>query len=457
MTRLAFPWLSAAVVLPLVAATLCRRVRGADALRALAFSAVAGSLLCCVGAAVDLHASNAPFAVDALDPGAHLVGRPVLAIDDLNAVLTPFAALLAAVVLLAAPRAWFLSGGGPRALFAVSALLASFACVDGATLAGLWAVAAIPVWSEFSPDPRARRVFLVYMGLALGCMAAGVTWLGTHAGAGTALVLVAVLLRKGIVPLHSWMPEMFERASPATATLFNAPQLGAYVAARLVVPAASEGLLLVMGSLALLTAVYGAGLALVQREGRRAYGFLFMSQSALVLVGLDCTSEAGLTGGLLWWVASGLSLAGQGICLWLLEARRGQTSLRELQGGFERMPVLAASFLILGLASVGFPGTIGFVGAELLVGGAVEDFPHAGFVVLIAAGLNAITVLRMYFTLFCGRRVAMPGHQRLRPHESAAMAVLIAAVVAAGLWPRPLVASRARAAAAILAARPAPR
>ena len=205
-----------------------------------------------------------------------------------------------------------------------------------------------------------------------------------------------------------------------------------------------------------LTAVYGAGLAMIQTEARRAFGFLFMSQSALVLVGLDCTSRAGLTGGLIWWLASGLSLAGHGICLWLLEARRGTTSLREFHGGFERMPVLAASFLILGLGSVGFPGTVGFVGAELLVGGAVEKFPHAGFAVLFATGLNAITVVRMYFALFCGRRVDLPGHQRLRAHESLAVGLLVVAIFAGGLWPAPLVDSRARAAAAILAGRSAP-
>lgn len=456
MSELSFPWLTAAAGVPLLAALVAAVDLRGGILRWLSCVAIVLSLGLSAVAALELHRAGGGTAVDALDPAGRFLGTPVLAIDALNALLVPFAALIGLVVLLAAPRASITGRSVRRGLVALSITLASFACVDGRALAALWALSAVPVWLELRGS-RAGRVFLVYMGAAVAFMIAGVLLLERGDAAavwGAALLLTAVLARKGIVPLHSWMPEMFAGASLASSTLFNAPQVGAYVAVRLLVPAASDGLLLVMGSLALLTAVYGAGLAMVQRDGRRVFGFLFMSQSALVLVGLDCTSEAGLTGGLIWWLASGLSLSGLGVCLWLLEARRASVDLTRLHGGHERMPVLAASFLILGLASVGFPGTIGFVGAEMLVGGAVQDFPHAGFAVLIASGLNAITVVRMYFTLFCGRRVPLPGHQRMRLHEYVAVMLLVAAIIGAGLWPGPLVDSRARAAATVIQARP---
>src|SRR4029434_4397827 len=93
--------------------------------------------------------------------------------------------------------------------------------------------------------------------------------------AGAILLVAAVLARKGIVPFHSWTPSLFEHASFGGAALFTAPQLGAYVAVRLVTPIAPDWLLVAMGSLALATAVYAAGLAAVQSDARRAYGFLF--------------------------------------------------------------------------------------------------------------------------------------------------------------------------------------
>src|SRR5262249_58773524 len=87
------------------------------------------------------------------------------------------------------------------------------------------------------------------------------------------------------------------------AILFSAPQVGAYMTVVLIVPRASPEMLRVIASLALGTAVYGAALALVQTSARRACGYLFMSQSALVMAGLDCTSASALAGGLLGLVS----------------------------------------------------------------------------------------------------------------------------------------------------------
>jgi NADH:ubiquinone oxidoreductase subunit 4 (subunit M) len=90
----------------------------------------------------------------------------------------------------------------------------------------------------------------------------------------------------------------------------------------LIVPRASPEMLRIIALLALGTAVYGAALALVQTSARRACGYLFMSQSALVMAGLDCTSVTALAGGLLVWLSAGLAFAGLARCVLVLEARR---------------------------------------------------------------------------------------------------------------------------------------
>lgn len=217
-------------------------------------------------------------------------------------------------------------------------------------------------------------------------------------------------------------------------------------------PHAPDAFLRVIALAALLTSVYGAMLALVQESSRRAIGYLFVSQSALVMAGLDCTSEEALTGGLCLWLTSGIAFAGLARCLLVLEARRGRLSLSALNGGYERMPLLAASFLILGLACAGFPGTLGFVGEELLVGGAVGVFPVLGFSVVLAGALTGLAVMRMYFALFCGRRD--PGiHLQLRRRELFAFATLAVALIAFGLVPGGVVASRAAAARELMGLR----
>ena len=113
------------------------------------------------------------------------------------------------------------------------------------------------------------------------------------------------------------------------------------------------------------------------------------------------------------WLSAGLAFAGLARCVLVLEARRGRLDLTTYHGGYERMPLLAISFLAMGLACTGFPGTLGFIGQELLVDGAVDAFPVMGFAVVIASALTGLAVLRMYFSLFCGRPDAL-AHPSLR-------------------------------------------
>lgn len=108
------------------------------------------------------------------------------------------------------------------------------------------------------------------------------------------------------------------------------------------------------------------------------------------------------------------------------------------------MPLLAISFLCMGLACTGFPGTLGFIGQELLVDGAVGAFPVMGFAVVIASALTGLAVLRMYFSLFCGRSDAAHAGLRLglTPREAWTFVALVIALVGLGIAPRTLVDSR---------------
>lgn len=63
------------------------------------------------------------------------------------------------------------------------------------------------------------------------------------------------------------------------------------------------------------------------------------------------------------------------------------------------MPSLAGCYLLSGLASVGFPGTLGFVGAEMLVDGAVSTNPFFGIAIVAAAAIDGIAVVHTYMLL----------------------------------------------------------
>ena len=77
--------------------------------------------------------------------------------------------------------------------------------------------------------------------------------------------------------------------------------------------------------------------------------------------------------------------------------------------------MLAVCFLLTGLASVGFPGTLGFVATEILVDGAIEANPYVGVGVAVAAAINGIAVVRAYFRLFTGALVTAGGQSPSNP------------------------------------------
>ena len=454
MTRMsdALFWLAGLVALPSLVIGASFLHADVERLRRLAVVAAAGMLLAALIIAVSPQLRALSVRTSALTwiPG----GEAIVRIDTLSAVLLPFAAGLWLLTVAVTPRAALDRGGLRRTALATLITLASF-LTESAVVLLLLSVASVWTFLSALGDPAhryQRRIVAAYLGFSTLLFGVGVALLvspgaqnTTLETAGMWLIVIAALVRKGIVPFHAWVPEVFDHGRLGPAILFNAPQLGAYMTVVLIVPRASPDMLRIIAVLALGTAVYGAALALVQTSARRACGYLFMSQSALVMAGLDCTSVSALAGGLLVWLSAGLAFTGLARSVLVLEARRGRLNLTTYHGGYERMPLLAISFLLMGLACTGFPGTLGFVGQELLVDGAVDAFPVMGFAVVVASALTGLAVVRMYFSLFCGRSDPL-AHSGLRlgltRREAWTFVALVITLVGLGVAPRPLVDSR---------------
>jgi NADH-quinone oxidoreductase subunit M len=139
-------------------------------------------------------------------------------------------------------------------------------------------------------------------------------------------------------------------------------------------------------------------------------------------------------------------LVGLGLTLRAIEARDGRLALDVYHGLYDRVPHLAVMFLVTALASVGFPGTFGFVGTEILIDGAIQRFPHIGVAVVIALALNGIGVVKVYMRIFTGRRVT-PGIS-LKGHwsERVGLIALALLIIGGGIFPQPGIESRYHAA-----------
>jgi NADH-quinone oxidoreductase subunit M len=145
-----------------------------------------------------------------------------------------------------------------------------------------------------------------------------------------------------------------------------------------------------------------------------------------------------------------LSLGGLGLTVRALESRVGRLSLNCFNGLYDHSPALAVCFLVTGLATVGFPGTAGFVAAEMLVDGAVEASPWVGLGVVTAAALNGIAIVRAYFLLFTGAKHGATVPLGITLKERIAVLTLAALLIGGGLVPQPGVVTGFRAAEKIL-------
>jgi NADH-quinone oxidoreductase subunit M len=452
------------VAAPLVGAAALRFAERRFNPRLIAATAVGVSLAAAIVAAAGWHGgSGRPASF-----GHRLAGGDVIFIDGLTALLLPYVAVVDMAILLVAPRRAFASPAVRRLLLGAAITFATLSTSHPGVLVALWAISIVATWTTLRSTVGGRgpaRVYGLAMAAALACMVAGTAmlvadppWLagsGTMGSAGGWLVAVAVMIRKGLFPFHSWYPAMFSGASLATALVVTMPQVATYTALRLLVGHA-EGVpqeLVVLSSVALFTAAYGAALAVVQRDVRGLLGTLAMSQSAMVIAGLSGTVPMELCGALAVWVSSGLALTGMGLVVWALESRGGTISIETLQGRFADAPTLAAFFLLFGLAILGFPGTLSFVADDLIISGSLDDHLHAGVFVILTTVFAGIAVMRGWFRVFGGPVTVDAPRHAILPRERFAFTALLAILFGLGLWPGPFVQSLENVAASLLAAR----
>lgn len=455
--------------LPLIGSIIAASGMCGRHLRHVAVAATLAALLAAGGVTIAWNLSGG----QPVGFGSQLAGGSLVAIDGLTTLLMPYAAFVSLAIVLAAPRRALDAAGVARLLAGTAATLAMFATSHPFTILGLWLVTAAVTWVSARATPGGRgaaRVFAIAMTTAMAAMTVGTCLLvsdppwerasGPLGIAGGWLVAVAVMIRKGIVPFHSWYPALFSGAPMSTALAATMPQVAAYSAVRLLIGHVDHAAGLApelecLSNLALATAVYGAALALVQRELRGFIGFLAMSQSAMVLAGLSGTLPLELSGALCVWISSGLSLTGIGLVTWALESRAGPIRLDTPQGRFWDAPELAAFFLLFGLAGSGLPGTLSFVADDLIVSGSLDEKLYGGLLVTASTVLSGIAVMRCWFFVFGGPTAPDgPRHAILR-REQLALSALLITLFALGLYPGPVVRAIDRAADQLL--HPVPR
>ncbi|QRK04382.1 NADH-quinone oxidoreductase subunit M [Archangium violaceum] len=469
------PLLSMSVVLPVLGAVALRWVRQPTRARQVA-TGVAALTLALTAAAVLLFRSGqqGPQLLESWFRVPLLGMVFELGLDGASVLALPLGALIT-LGLMAGPRQSLDGSTLVSLLLTESATLGFFCAQDLALMLAFFVAMLVPVSvlvsrsAKAQPEARALRTFRTYMlASTLPLLAATVMVgvVGWRAGVETpfaltellargvpapwqqtlfGLLLLAVGVRMAVVPFHSWLPVLMARGPYGLSLVVNV-HAGLCLLVRVVMPLlpaqwTHAGPLL--GVLGLGGALYGAVLALAQVDLRRMVGFLLVSQSGLMLAGLAMDNTQSLSGTLLQSVAVGIAFTGLMLVVRAIEARTGTTDMTRLGGLVRRSPRMAAFFFLLGFASLGFPGTLSFVGEDLLLHGILETHPLVALPLLLTTAINGITLFRAFQRTFLGapahgHATALETVEDLLPRERWAALGTVALVFLGGVLPGPL-------------------
>ena len=204
------------------------------------------------------------------------------------------------------------------------------------------------------------------------------------------LLFLGLAFKAPLFPFHTWLPDALVEGPIGVAVLLAGIKLGTYGFMRFSIPllpdaSKSNGVVTVMMALAVIAIVYGAIIALIQPDLRRLLAFSSISHLGFVVLGLFALNFQGLQGSLLTMINLGFSTAGLFFIAGFLYSRRYSTQLSAFGGLAKKVPLLATFFLIIGLASIGLPGTNGFIGEFLILLGAFKA--HWEYTVIAVTGV----------------------------------------------------------------------
>ncbi|MFD8013005.1 NADH-quinone oxidoreductase subunit M [Streptomyces sp. NPDC058955] len=254
----------------------------------------------------------------------------------------------------------------------------------------------------------------------------------------------AFAVKAPLWPLHTWLPNAMGEATAPVAVLITAvvDKVGTFAMLRFCLglfPEASKWATPAIVVLALISIVYGALLAVGQRDIKRLVAYASISHFGFIILGIFAMTSQGQSGATLYMVNHGISTAALMLVAGFLISRRGSRLIADYGGVQKVAPVLAGTFLIGGLATLSLPGLAPFVSEFLVLVGTFARYPVAGIVATTGIVLAALYVLVLYQRTMTGpvkeEVRAMPD---LRPRELAVVAPLIAVLLFLGVFPKPL-------------------
>ncbi|MGP4044812.1 NADH-quinone oxidoreductase subunit M [Streptomyces sp. 2A115] len=254
----------------------------------------------------------------------------------------------------------------------------------------------------------------------------------------------AFAVKAPLWPLHTWLPNAMGEATAPVAVLITAvvDKVGTFAMLRFCLqlfPEASKWATPVILVLALISIIYGALLAVGQRDIKRLVAYASISHFGFIIMGIFAMTSQGQSGATLYMINHGISTAALMLVAGFLISRRGSRLIADYGGVQKVAPVLAGTFLVGSLATLSLPGLAPFVSEFLVLVGTFTRYPAIGIIATFGIVLAALYTLVLYQRTMTGpvkpEVSAMPD---LRVRELVVVTPLIALLIVLGVYPKPI-------------------
>lgn len=216
----------------------------------------------------------------------------------------------------------------------------------------------------------------------------------------TWLIMSGLMLNAAVVPLHSWLPDAYSKASITGAVFMCAftTKTAIYTLAR---ACAGFDILIVLG---VIMAIYGIIYAMIENDIRRLLGWEIVSQVGYMVAGVGIGTALAINGTAAHAFAhilyKGLLFMGAGAVIHMT----GKNKFTELGGLYKKMPTTMFFVLIGGISVSAFPFFSGFVSKSIIIAASYQEhLLWAGFLLtMVSAGTFLVAGLRLPYLLFFG-------------------------------------------------------
>ena len=244
-------------------------------------------------------------------------------------------------------------------------------------------------------------------------------------------------------PFHTWLPLAHGQAPTIgsiilAAVLLKMETYGFIRFSLPLFPDASVYFVPFMATLGLIAIIYTAMVAYAQEDMKQMIAYSSISHMGVITLGVFALNVEGVSGAVFLMIGHGIVSGALFMCVGVLYDRRHTKMIKEFGGLAHNMPLFATVYIVVLMASIGLPLTIGFIGEFLSLLGFFKFSPVLTFIATLTIVLSAVYMLSMYKRTFFGKLVK-PENKSLKDiygRELFALGSLVVLIIALGIYPK---------------------